>query len=55
MWDATLDLYRRALKTHPNIGICLQAYLHRTKDDLAKLSAASARDSIGPRGIQRTA
>src|SRR5467141_977654 len=35
--DATLDLYRRALKTHPNIGICLQAYLHRTKDDLAKL------------------
>ena len=35
--DATLDLYRRALKTHPNVGICLQAYLHRTKDDLAKL------------------
>ena len=35
--DTTLDLYRRALKAHPNIGICLQAYLHRTKDDLAKL------------------
>jgi proline dehydrogenase len=35
--DATLDLYRRALTAHPNIGICLQAYLHRTKDDLAKL------------------
>jgi len=35
--DATLDLYRRALKTHPNVGICLQAYLHRTKDDLANL------------------
>jgi proline dehydrogenase len=35
--DATLDLYRRALKTHPNVGICLQAYLHRTEDDLAKL------------------
>jgi len=35
--DTTLDLYRRALKTHPNVGICLQAYLHRTKDDLAKL------------------
>jgi len=35
--DATLYLYRRALKTHPNVGICLQAYLHRTKDDLAKL------------------
>jgi proline dehydrogenase len=35
--DTTLDLYRRALKAHPNVGICLQAYLHRTKDDLAKL------------------
>jgi proline dehydrogenase len=35
--DATLDLYRRALAAHPNVGICLQAYLHRTKDDLAKL------------------
>ncbi len=35
--DATLDLYRRALTAHPNVGICLQAYLHRTKDDLSKL------------------
>jgi proline dehydrogenase len=35
--DATLDLYRRALAAHSNVGVCLQAYLHRTKDDLAKL------------------
>jgi proline dehydrogenase len=35
--DATLDLYRRALTAHSNVGICLQAYLHRTKDDLTKL------------------
>ena len=35
--DATLDLYRRALTTHPNVGVCLQAYLYRTKDDLTKL------------------
>jgi len=35
--DATLDLYRRALTAHPNFGLCLQAYLYRTKDDLAKL------------------
>jgi len=35
--DATLDLYRHALTAHPNVGICLQAYLHRTKDDLANL------------------
>jgi proline dehydrogenase len=35
--DATLDLYRRALGEFPNVGVCLQAYLYRTKDDLAKL------------------
>jgi proline dehydrogenase len=35
--DTTLELYRRALAKHPNVGVCLQAYLHRTKDDLAKL------------------
>jgi proline dehydrogenase len=35
--DPTLDLYRRALAEFPNVGLCLQAYLYRTKDDLAKL------------------
>ena len=35
--DATLDIYRRALAAHPNTGICLQAYLHRTKDDFEQL------------------
>jgi proline dehydrogenase len=35
--DGTLDLYRRALGEFPNVGVCLQAYLYRTKDDLAKL------------------
>jgi proline dehydrogenase len=35
--DATLDIYRRALKKHPNVGICLQSYLYRTKKDLAEL------------------
>lgn len=35
--DATLNLYRRALADFPNVGLCLQAYLHRTKDDLAVL------------------
>jgi proline dehydrogenase len=37
--DATLDVYRRALAAHPNVGICLQAYLHRTKEDMTKLLA----------------
>ena len=35
--DVTLDVYRRALGEFPNVGVCLQAYLHRTKDDLRKL------------------
>src|SRR5436190_1666971 len=35
--DATLDLYRRVLAAHSNVGVCLQAYLHRTTKDLARL------------------
>src|SRR5215469_4546473 len=35
--DATLDIYRRALRKYPNVGICLQAYLYRTKKDLEEL------------------
>jgi proline dehydrogenase len=35
--DVTLDLYRRVLGEFPNVGVCLQAYLYRTKNDLAKL------------------
>jgi proline dehydrogenase len=35
--DATLQLYRRALGEFPNVGVCLQTYLHRTTDDLASL------------------
>jgi proline dehydrogenase len=35
--DATLALYRRALREFSNVGLCLQAYLHRTKEDLAAL------------------
>ncbi len=33
----TLELYRRALQEFPNVGLCLQAYLRRTRDDLAAL------------------
>jgi proline dehydrogenase len=35
--DVTLDLYRRARKAYPNVGVCLQAYLYRTMNDLASL------------------
>ena len=35
--DVTLKLYRRARQAYPNVGVCLQAYLYRTADDLASL------------------
>ena len=35
--DATLDVYRRAKTEWPNVGVCLQAYLHRTPKDLESL------------------
>ncbi len=35
--DATLELYRRALQVAPNVGICLQAYLFRTRKDWESL------------------
>jgi proline dehydrogenase len=35
--DATLDIYKRALMNHSNVGLCLQSYLRRTQKDLAGL------------------
>jgi proline dehydrogenase len=35
--DVTLDLFRRARKVYPNVGVCLQAYLYRTEKDLDSL------------------
>ncbi len=35
--DVTLELFRRARKTHANVGVCLQAYLFRTEKDLDSL------------------
>lgn len=40
--EATLDIYRRALETHGNVGICLQAYLHRTPKDIEELAPLKA-------------
>jgi len=34
--ERTLDM-RRALRVYPHAGVCLQAYLYRTADDLASL------------------
>lgn len=35
--DATLELFRTLKEEHPNIGICLQAYLRRTPADVNAL------------------
>jgi proline dehydrogenase len=35
--DATLDLYTRLHADHGNTGVCMQAYLLRTVDDITKL------------------
>jgi proline dehydrogenase len=35
--EGTLELYRRLHDKHPNTGICLQAYLHRTAADVQAL------------------
>lgn len=35
--DRTIDLFMRVREENPNLGICLQAYLHRTPEDLEKL------------------
>lgn len=35
--DRTLDIHRRVLSEFPNVGVCLQAYLYRTTEDLQSL------------------
>jgi proline dehydrogenase len=35
--DVTLDLFREMRRKFPNVGVCLQAYLHRTAGDLEGL------------------
>lgn len=35
--ERTIAFYRRAKEALPNVGICLQAYLYRTQDDIAAL------------------
>ncbi|PXX21382.1 proline dehydrogenase family protein [Arenibacter sp. ARW7G5Y1] len=36
--DNILYVYRESLKTHKNLGITIQAYLHRSKDDFEEIS-----------------
>lgn len=38
--DATIDAYQELAERSGNVAICLQAYLHRTPDDIRKLLSA---------------
>jgi proline dehydrogenase len=40
--DVTLEIYRRARKARPNVGVCVQAYLYRTESDIASLMEIGA-------------
>ena len=40
--DATLQIFHRTRTKWDNVGVCLQAYLYRTKRDLTKLLEADA-------------
>ncbi len=40
--DATLRCFEAARKARPNLGLCLQAYLHRTPEDLERIAGAGA-------------
>lgn len=39
--DATVDCYERAAREHRNVGLCVQAYLKRTPDDIRRLIAVT--------------
>lgn len=40
--DATLELTRELREQYPGVGVCLQAYLHRTREDLARMLSIGA-------------
>ncbi|MCI0708499.1 MAG: proline dehydrogenase family protein [Ignavibacteriae bacterium] len=40
--DVTLEVFTRVRSVHANTGLCLQAYLYRTADDLQKLLSIPA-------------
>jgi proline dehydrogenase len=40
--DDTLELTRELRERFPGVGVCLQAYLHRTREDLARMLSIGA-------------
>ena len=41
--EETLDIFTNTLAEHPNLGLCVQAYLYRTAADVERLLALGAR------------
>lgn len=41
--EPTLELFDRVRRDHPNLGLCIQSYLHRTARDLERLLPAHLR------------
>jgi proline dehydrogenase len=50
--DGTLAVYHSALGLTSNVGICLQAYLHRTDDDLTSLVSSEIGDPKGASSVR---
>jgi proline dehydrogenase len=40
--QTTLEIYAQARKAYPNVGVAIQAYLHRSEKDVAALAAMGA-------------
>jgi proline dehydrogenase len=53
--DATLRLFVELVRAHDNIGLCLQSYLRRTSDDLARLASLSPRIRLVKGAYRETA
>ncbi len=53
--EATLELYRELLPQHPNLGLCLQAYLRRTAADLDDLLERGGRIRLVKGAYQESA
>ena len=51
--DATLEIYREALSAFSNVGVCLQAYLYRTANDLERAPSARRRRPSRERRVSR--
>ena len=52
--EATVQLFEKAKATHGNLGIAIQSYLHRTPEDLSRLTPAGWAHPIVQRGLCRT-